>query len=71
MPDSGPVIWGATCALIVILLAMIRYTVAKGIDSILEQLRALWLKLESAEKESAALRGEFQSLRTRCDERHK
>lgn len=69
MPDTGTIVWGATCGLIVIMLAMIRYTVSKGIENILEQLKELWKKMDSNEKENSTLRIQFEALKARCDER--
>lgn len=71
MPPPGIVIWSATCALIVVLLGMIRYTVSKGIDNILKQLEKLWVKLEETQKENESLKAEVREIRALCYERHK
>lgn len=71
MPTTAAIVWSAIGGLIVILLAMTRYTVAKGIDSILKQLDRLWEKMEANEKDSSDVKTELREHKARCDERHR
>ena len=71
MPTTGAIIWSAIGGLIVILLAMTRYTVAKGIDSILKQLDKLWAKIEASERDNSDVKTELREHKARCEERHR
>lgn len=71
MPTTSAIVWSAIGGLIVILLAMTRYTVAKGIDSILRQLDRLWEKMEASEKDNSDVKTELREHKARCEERHR
>jgi len=77
MPDSGAIIWTAIGGLIILLLAMIRYALTKGIDNILAQLDKMWKYFDAniaehaqLKAEHAELKVEVRELRASCNERH-
>jgi len=71
MPTADAIIWAAIGGLIVVLLAMTRYTVAKGIENILDQLKKLWEKIETSDRDHSSVKTELREHKARCEERHR
>ena len=69
MPDTDFIIWTGLSSLIVIMLGIIGYLVKTGFESLREELKKMWEKLDDSAKDRAELRAEIAEIRARCEER--
>jgi hypothetical protein len=70
MPSSEVILWAGISSLILIMLAIIGYLISTGFESLKDQLKTLWDKIDlhQALAETNALK--IVAIETRCRELH-
>lgn len=76
MPNTDLIVWAGISGLIVAMLAIIGHLVKTGFERLTDELKQIWVKLESTSKENAEIRreiadvrAELRSIDSRCKER--
>ncbi|MDA8114997.1 MAG: hypothetical protein M0Z43_09775 [Acidithiobacillus sp.] len=70
MPTADTILWTAISALILIMLGIIGYLISTGFEGLKDQLKTIWEKIDTHQKQAEANALEIAAMKARCEERH-